>query len=578
MFKKLLSFFIFLSLCAPTALATPSPASSSTGCPATTTSSGAISTTLRISALYPNPNTGEAEWIEVTNTGTQTLDLANYTLEDATGNPWAASGNLEAGEAIQITGFSFQLNNSNETVTLKTSTGTQVDTWTYASSSKGTILYRNASASTSSTENTTNASQTEQTTSAPASTPTEWPTFSEAMPNPEGSDGSEEWIELYNPHSQTLNLNGLQLDDGEEGSSPHTLSGSLPAESYLLISIQDSHLNLNNTEDHVRLLGINNEILWDHPYSDPDEGSSLIAHGSSTAWTTTPTPGEENVQSGNLSEETEEDEETSSESNESDYQNGDLSEEVTVTEVFPNPEGPDNEEEWIELTNGGGEAVNLGNWTLTDASGRSYTFPDSTVIQAGETLVLYRTESAISLNNSNESLTLADHTGEVMSEVSFDSSQEDESYSEIQIEEVSSTQASVSGLGNPVLTVWQWVTPSPGSQNPVWKQIKGSVTEFDEGLLTLFDGISSWTFKTANAATDELLYEPGNVLLVQASLKDELYEVMHAELVQSATSTDKGGSFPWSTVLSITGLSAWGGYELYKRRKSILNFRPQALQ
>ena len=564
MLKKIFAFLILLTLCVPTATA------ASDGCPAPNTT--AIPTTLRITALYPSPNTGEMEWIELTNTGNSTLDLANYTLEDSTAKPWTASGTVEAGEPIELSGFSFQLNNSNETVTLKTSAGTPVDTWTYASSSKGVILYRDADEEIEESTESSNSTETSQT---PTSTPSKYPSFSEAMPNPEGSDSTEEWVELYNPYTETLTLNGLYLDDAEGGSSPHALSGTLEPESYLLLGVQETRINLNNTTDHVRLLGVSSEVVWDFPYSDPDEGNSLIAYGGSTTWTSKPTPGEENVQESS-DQETSEDE--SGESSESSYQNGDLSEDVTVTEVFPNPEGPDNEEEWIELTNGGDTAVNLGNWTLADASGKTYTFPDSTIIAGGETLVLYRTTSSISLNNSNESVTLADPTGEVMSEVAFESSTEDESYAEIQIEEVRSLQASTAALGSPVSTIWQWVTPSPGLQNPIWKQIKGSVTEFDGSLLTLFDGLSSWTFKVTRNATDELLYEIGNTLLVQATLKDELYEVMHAELLQTAPKEAAATQFPWSLTLSVTGLTAWGIYEIYKRRKTILNFGPQALQ
>ncbi len=576
MLRKLFAFFIFLTLCFPISLAYAS--TTSEGCPAqSTTTTTSISTAVQISALYPNPNTGEQEWIELTNTGSSSLDLNNYTLEDATAKPWTASGTVTAGGKLQLTGFNFQLNNSNETVTLKTNAGTLVDTWTYATSSKGVILYRTSQSTTTETPSATTTTNTSST-STTQSTPSLWPAFSEALPNPEGTDSTEEWIELYNPYSEVLTLTGLQLDDAEDGSSPYSLTGTLAADSTLLISIEDSHLNLNNTEDHVRLLGVNGEILWDYSYSNPKEGSSLIAYGNSTTWTTHPTPGEDNIAVESETPESSQKSTSNETSSSETYQNGDLSESVEITEVFPNPEGPDNEEEWIELTNGGTEAVNLGNWTLTDASGKTYTFPDSTVIQAGETVVLYRTESTISLNNSNESLTLADFTDEVLSEVSFETSEEDQSYSEIQIEEVSSVQASVSGLGNPVLTLWQWVTPSPGLQNPIWKQIKGSVTEFDGSLLTLFDGISTWTFKTSESSTDELLYQTGNILLIQASLKNDLYEIMHAELLENSGKSQNSASFPWSIALSLTGLTGWGVYELYKRRKTILNFGALALK
>ena len=53
---------------------------------------------------------------------------------------------------------------------------------------------------------------------------------------------------------------------------------------------------------------------------------------------------------------------------------------------------------------------------------------------------------------------------------------------------------------------------------------------------------------------------------------------MHTELLESAAATSKENEFPWGTVLSVTGLAAWSSFELYKRRKSILNFGHYALK
>ncbi len=562
MLKRILAFLIFLTLSTPAALAET--------CPATATTATA-SLELEISALYPNPNTGENEWIELSNTGTTSADLSLYTLEDSTAKPWAPTGSLAAGASTRISGFSFTLNNSNETVTLKTSTGTLVDTWTYETSTKGEILYRSAS-STTSTETTATTTVTTTATTATPVTPSPWPIFSEALPNPTGSDSDGEWIELYNSYAEPLTLDGLKLDDEDGGSSPHALSGTLAGESYLLISITDSGLTLNNTDDHVRLLGVNAEVLWDIPYTDVVEGSSYALMNEAYLWTDNPTPGEENA-AGSTPTEEEPDSTTSTEADPA--SNGDLSDEVAVTEVFPNPEGPDNEEEWIELTNGGTSPINLGNWTISDASGSTYIFPAETTIQPGETLVLYRTESGISLNNSNESVQLADYTGEVVSEVSYDSSEEDESYAEIEVETVSSTQASTSGLGNPSFSTWQWVSPSPGVKNPIWKQIKGIVSEWDGQWLTMNDGLSNWTFEADNSDSNGLLFQTGNTILVEAAMSNGIYQIMHSELVQSRANSSS--SLPWSWLLSgLTALS-WIGYELYKKHKKVWTLDAQAL-
>jgi len=532
-----------------------------TDCPAP---SDTASMDLEISALYPNPNSGEEEWIELSNLGTNPIDLSLYTLEDSTANPWTLSGTLE--ETLTIRGFSFQLNNSNETITLKTLEGEVVDIFTYTTSSKGEILTANTTATTD-TSATSETTTTTTETSTPVTTPSTWPIFSEALPNPEGSDSTDEWIELYNSYGETLTLDGLFLDDSEGGSGSYALTGSLAAESYLLISVTESKITLNNDSDHVRLLGVSDEILWDVPYEGSAEGLSYAWFTDFYDWTEESTPGSENAWAGA---DADADAETESADGETTYQDGDLSDQVEVTEVFPNPEGPDNEEEWIEITNGGSEAVNLGNWTLDDGEGGSdpFTFPDSTILEPGQTLVLYRTETGIALNNSNETVQLSDFTDETMSEISYESSEEDQSYAEIQIEEVQSLQASASGLGNAIFSTWQWVTPSPGALNPVWKQIKGEVLEFDGSLLTLFDGVSTWTFKTGSQeSVDTLLYQVGNTLLVQAASENGLFEIMHSELVESPTLASKK-AFPWGILGTVILAGSWGFYEIYKRRKS----------
>lgn len=571
--RKIILFILVTLLCSPTAQAAECETSTNAASESTT----ALSLEIEISTLYPNPNSGESEWIELTNHGDEMVDLSYYTLEDATARPWTLSGTLE--EVLKVEGFSFQLNNSGDTVTLKTNDGTVVDTWTYSSSTQGEILYRNAEVQTSEGTNTSNdtdstnnsntgnesaSENTEQT----VSTPTEWPIFSEALPNPEGSDSTEEWIELYNPYGETLNLNGLYLDDMEGGSDSYELSGSLSAESYLLVNIEDSGITLNNDGDHVRLLGVDSEVLWDISYSDSEEGMSYAAFDDSYEWTDEATPGYENARSSSQSaEETEENaNETASETN---YQDGDLSDEVAITEVFPNPEGSDIEEEWIEITNLSNSTINLGNWTLDDGEGGSkpFVFPDATVLEPGESIVIFRVESGLALNNTNEVVQLLDFTSEVMDEIFYESSVEDFSYAEIEVEEVQSVQASLESLGNAVFSTWEWVSPSPGKQNPVWKQIRGEVLKFDGTLLTLFDGMSRWTFKVNEEnGVDSLLYQTGNHVLVLASSVDGLYKVMRSELIESRD-TSQARSSPWSLMLTGVAILAWSTYEIYKRWK-----------
>ncbi|MBU0981579.1 lamin tail domain-containing protein [Patescibacteria group bacterium] len=513
-----------------------------------------ISESLKLDSLYPNPQDGEEEWIKIKNTGPDTLDLSNYTIEDETQKPWTMSGQIQSSETSQIEGFPFQLNNGSETVTLKTIEGTFLDSISYSSSIAGQIITH---------ESPTETEETPQTT---LTTPELYPTFSEALPNPEGSDSTDEWIELFNPYDSILILDGLKLDDAEGGSTAHPLNGTLEPESFLLLWVEDSKLTLNNTTDSIRLLGAQNEVLWEIPYENPKEGESLANFGDYIDWTTSPTPGDENIVT--IAEE---------ESTESENSNGNLSENIEISEVFPNPEGPDQDGEWIELTNGSDVPVNLGNWIIDDGEGGSapYIIPDDTVIGPGETLVIERSESSIALNNSNESVVLSDYTGEIMDQISYESTEEGMSYSLIEIEEMNSEQAGLSELGARIFSTWEWVLPTPGENNPTWKQFKGTVVDFDGLYVTLYDGISNWTLQTAEENTDELFFQPGNKVLARVSIQNDIYRIQYSELLESFVSKTSH-KIPYNWILIGCFASTYFGYEMYKKYKknSVLPSNP----
>lgn len=513
-----------------------------------------IPNTLEIVSIYPSPAEGEYEWVQIQNTGSQTLDLSLYTLADNTENPWTMSGNISAGESLEISGFSFQLNNGGDTVTLSDINGTIIDIFEYSSSSTGEAI-----------NSTTTDEVTEEIIEETASsTPTLWPDFSEALPNPEGSDSTEEWIELYNPHQETIQLSGLYIDDQDGGSSPYALEGSIAPESFFLISIEDSKITLNNSTDHVRLLGSDDEILWDIAYDAAKEGESYALLGEYYDWTNQVTPNASNIA-------------TTTEGEESEFIDGDLSEDISITEILPNPEGPDATGEWIEITNGGEVPINLGNWTLDDGPGGSdpYTFPDDIIIEPGETLLIDRETSDIALNNSDEVVELTDFTGEIIDEVSYEQSTEGESFAEILIEEVESLQASLNPLGKKTFSTWKWVSPTPGELNPKWLQVIGEVSAFENQSLDIYDGLSTWTFQVQSDNLNSLLFQTGNRVLVQASSLGDNYLLMNSELLQSVEPVTKK-KIPWSFILSFTAILAWISYEFIKKKSSLNHFPPSS--
>ncbi len=107
-----------------------------------------------------------------------------------------------------------------------------------------------------------------------------------------------------------------------------------------------------------------------------------------------------------------------------------------MNELLANPVGTDLGAEFVEIVNAGSRPLDPTGWTLCDASGVCHTFGPPALLP-GEAVVLFdrgdhahvpgarMSESErLSLNNSNETMTLTDASGEVHDEVSWSSSTE----------------------------------------------------------------------------------------------------------------------------------------------------------
>ncbi|MFP2925818.1 lamin tail domain-containing protein [Pyxidicoccus sp. 3LG] len=94
---------------------------------------------------------------------------------------------------------------------------------------------------------------------------------------------------------------------------------------------------------------------------------------------------------------------------------------VVVHEILANELGSDAGTEFIELLNAGGSAVDLGGWTLSDATGLRHTFASGTLLGAGKAIVVFgkaasipaglanavgATTGGLSLNNGGDTVSL----------------------------------------------------------------------------------------------------------------------------------------------------------------------------
>lgn len=121
--------------------------------------------------------------------------------------------------------------------------------------------------------------------------------ITELMPNPEGDDSKGEWIELYNSGADA-DIAGWVLSDKIGSVKKYTFPAGtkILANSYLLISSEQSGISLNNNGDVVELYDPSGNLTDDSgsAYNDTKEGFSYAYDGSIWVWTTTPTPGSQN--------------------------------------------------------------------------------------------------------------------------------------------------------------------------------------------------------------------------------------------------------------------------------------------
>ncbi|MDD5342481.1 MAG: lamin tail domain-containing protein [Patescibacteria group bacterium] len=255
--------------------------------------------------------------------------------------------------------------------------------------------------------------------------------INELLPNPEGSDTEHEFIELENTGATDVDLRGWLIGDSsrEYQIDPQDFpTTTIEARGYFLLNRNITGIALNNSApETVRLKHPDNEVLEEISYQPPvPEGESYNRAPSGWVWSATLTPGQENVitiKEPDKPKEGEKDpkkEKTSLPEETKIGQNPafDFSTRVLITELLPNPEGVEAEEEFIELANFDDKDINLSGWQLTDTK-TYFKFGDSVTLGAGDYLVFLRPETKIALNNSSDQVFLIDPNKKIVSGVKY---------------------------------------------------------------------------------------------------------------------------------------------------------------
>lgn len=248
--------------------------------------------------------------------------------------------------------------------------------------------------------------------------------LNELLPNPLGKDTESEFIELKNLSNFEVNLAGWQIKDaadkvfifGQEKIAP---------QGFLATFYSRSKISLNNSgQEAVFLYDPQGQLIDSISYQGCVEGFSFNSTDQGWHWSTMPTPGFANIiittpegkadlntpepdtDDDNTEAATAEDAESENEAAPRSYKQ--YSSQVYINEFIPDPEGTDQNNEWIELYNSDSETIDLSVWQIDDAQNGSASFkiPEGILIEPGQYLIFGRTQTKIALNNNGDKVRL----------------------------------------------------------------------------------------------------------------------------------------------------------------------------
>lgn len=375
-----------------------------------------------LSEIFPAPPSGEEEWVEVWNAGTGTALAGDCILTDAKNTVATVAADIPPQTYAVVTLSNAKFNNSGDTVSLICG-GSTTDSIAYGTAALATPDTDESIARASLPDGawavtTTVTPDGDNVIHAPAASATATKTSSQTQmhTNEVGrvlineifpGDAQTAWIELANPQSHALALDGWKLLINTD--APIALSGTLAGDGHLVVAPLSAAL------DGARGIALlvdpdgytNEQVLWGSADVRPEDnapgttkaGTSIarlfdaFSSGNPAAdfiETSTPTPKEQNVITATRS---------------------------TVpllffSEILPDPAGPDGTAEFIEIENRSTSTLSTAGWRI--AIGNRTPRPlEEKNIGAGGVQAFFRSATHLALPNAGADLTLFTPDGRI---------------------------------------------------------------------------------------------------------------------------------------------------------------------
>lgn len=170
---------------------------------------------------------------------------------------------------------------------------------------------------------------------------------------------------------------------------------------------------------------------------------------------------------------------------------------LRINEVFPNPAAKGEDNEYIEIYNFGDKNIDLTGFILKDATrSGGYVFPAETDLRPGEFLLIYKSVSKISLNNTEEQIYLLDDNENQIDFLEYFKTKEESSFG---FDEVENTFRWSKNLTPGAKNIFD---PAPSGKSKIPKKsYKNFPTEFSASGSTDYD--YSWDFGDGSRSTKQ---------------------------------------------------------------------------
>ncbi len=302
------------------------------------------------------------------------------------------------------------------------------------------------------------------------------------------ASANAEWLELYNTGDTDIDLTGWNLN-AADGAPAVKLSGAIAAGQYFLLERTSDATVPGVTADLIYTGALGNAGEWlkltDSAGSLVDEvnatagwpagdnttkqtmervgqatwqtsaaalGTPKAANSAQAPVETTPDATTDNsdedsqaTSTDQLAEPSVDQPEPANSSNSQTYpkaKKGDF----IITEVFPNPVGPDTDSEFVEIKNVSLGMLDITGWKLTNAAKQEFIFP-SLVLPNGKIMTFYRHQTGLALNNTKDKITLYSSSGLIINQADYKDAPANLSW---QIDEAKK---------------YRWATPTPDEEN-----------------------------------------------------------------------------------------------------------------